>query len=217
MRDIIILCKGPSASRCTKKIIEEYKEVAIVNHMPTIKNYEFLSERCDTLFKATMFSDEYTENDFKRLNIKKIVAIGYFNKEYKENFFLGVPIDRTGACIKSKIQRTYKFNPGTGLISIEYCINKGFDKICIIGLDLQKPGEQLYFFNWREAGEEFQKSMKNFVTDDSVFKKGWHPVDDSRKYLIDIITKNKQINFEIMSNDDLMKIASEKIDNLKIL
>ena len=76
MKSVVIIGKGPSVQRCTKKYIDSFDKVAICNH-PVYDGYEHLiSNHADYDFINVGDPNPYSVERLESLGIKFIVNTG---------------------------------------------------------------------------------------------------------------------------------------------
>lgn len=205
MKSIAIIGKGSSILRCKREYIEKYDEVAICGR-PIFDGYEHLiGEKADYDFCNCGDPRIYTLELIKKLKIIKTYNTG--GRVVKRNYKI-VPKeleyeDNTRIQLSQYFKDKYKLDPSTGILAIETILRMNkYNKIGLFGFDLMKEGEPVYYFSKEEVQDSLQVYFKDgtYSSNGIRLKRSGHDIDLSYKYLIDIIKKNKEIEFEILSN-----------------
>lgn len=184
-KSIIIIGKGPSIQRCTRKFVESFDEVAICNR-PKFEGYEdLIGERAHWDFVTNLIDIRYYSEDFKKkLGLKETILTGK-NSDLRNNF-------------------SYKgLDPSTGTLAFSYFLNKNeYNHICLVGFDLFEKNKHFYYFKT----EELTDSMKYLVgngtfTENLVFTKdSGHNASLTREYMTEMFETNPEIEFSLITN-----------------
>ena len=218
-KSIVIIGKGPSVMRCTKKFIDSFDEVAICNH-PVYNEYEHLiANHADYDFINVGDPNPYSKERLESLGIKYIINTGgrhiskppnsilpSYNIQYHP-FYRGVCLDY----FKTK----HQLDPSTGIMAFHYFINKSeYTKIALVGFDLFQKGTPIYYFKRQEVSKSLQYLWGRGIYDKTftILQESGHNTYKTYNYLINQIKKYSTKKFEIFTN-----YPFETIDNLKIL
>lgn len=203
MKSIAIIGKGPSIKRCKREFIEEYDEVATCGR-PIFSKYEHLiGNRAHLDFCNCHDPRIYQKDRIKDLGIRRVINT---NNPIPKNIYFcpnGEEYDPNG---RNKVinffKNNYDLDPATGTIAIQYILDmKKYDKIGIFGFDLMEVNENVYYFDQQEVQTSLHYLYKNGVYKNGKrIKKTGHNLKKTFKYISDIIEKNKNIEFTILSN-----------------
>lgn len=225
MKDIAIIGKGPSLLRCTKKIIDSFDEVAIINR-PLYDGYEHLiSNHADWDF-TNDDAPEYSDYWKNRLKIKKHISTNQgseFRNEYwnwfRENYFKldelsDEQIKKYG---HSRNVLEIYFGPSNGPMVFEYFVRQEeYNKIGLFGFDLNEKGKKIYYFNKNEVNNINIKYLWNDGTYDNKtsihLKDSIHDVNMTYNYFMETFKKYKNKEFHLLS--DYSKFKELKLDNV---
>lgn len=218
MKSIIIIGKGPSINRCKKEYVNTFDEVAICGH-PIFKGYEHLiGNRAHLDFCNCVDPRPYPKQKIKDLGIKVVYNTGKYNvKILKKNKERIAPdgikyIMDCRSNLENYFKTKYNLDPATGTLALETIIREGnYNKIGIIGFDLMETGEDIYYFPRSEVQSTLQYLFSNgtYTKNGKRKKPTGHNLENTFKYMVDVIKNNPQIQFEILSN--------RKFPNLKNL
>lgn len=221
-KSIVIIGKGPSIKRCDKEYINSFDDVAICGR-PIFLGYEHLiGNRADYDFLNCGDPRIYNRKLVKKLGIKEIFNIGAKKIERKREIvpfgYIKYEPDLRKKYI-SFFKDNYDLDPSCGLFALKYIIDTNkYDKISLVGFDMLKIEEEVYYFKKNEIQETLRHYYYDKKKDDKWIydtngirkKKSGHDTEKSIIFLEDIFEKNKDIQFEILSNRNF-----KKLDNLK--
>ena len=212
--NIVIIGKGPSIKRCKRNWIDKYDKVAICGR-PIFDGYEHLiGNRADYDFSNCCDLRYYGKKRMKKLGIKKVINT---NRPISRNNIRGdklpndIEYDPNGRKKVEDIFKKYDLDPATGTIALENIIaEKKYKKIGLIGFDLMKVGEDVYYFPKKKVQKSLQRLYDNkiYSNDGKRIMKTGHNLDKTFKYICRIIKNNPQIQFEILSNRKFPKFKN---------
>ncbi len=210
MPSIAIIAKGPSISRCKRKWIDKYDEVAICGRPVFDKYKKYIGDRAHYDFCNCGDPRIYPKGVMKKLGIIKVINT---NKPTKKNIVKnkkciycpdGIEYDPNGRFKVINFFKTkYNLDPATGTIAIQYLLQlKKYDKIGLFGFDLMMEGENVYYFPKNEVQQSLLRLYNNKIYGKNgkrILKSG-HESNKTLTYIKDVIKNNKNIQFEILSN-----------------
>lgn len=226
MKSVIIIGKGPSLHRCTKKLIDSFDEVAIVNR-PLYEGYEHLiSDHADWVFTNDDVP-QYSKERKEKLGIKRYIDTtqdSEFRNKYwswfLENYFKlnelsDEEIKKYG---HTRSVLDVYFGPSNGIMVFEYFVRQEeYSKIGLVGFDLLEKGKKIYYFNEEEVNNPNLKYLwKNGTYDKSsiYLKNSIHDVEITYKYLIETFKKYRDKEFFLLT--DYSKFKNENLGNLTL-
>lgn len=221
-KSIVIIGKGPSLHRCTKKFIDSFDHVAIVNR-PIYEGYEHLiSDHADFEFITEITPPAYSEKWKNKLNLQLTlnqITSGF--KEYYKQWIHG----------KYGFDLSINLYPDSGILIFEHFVRnkenkwqgeplimEEYDKIGLVGFDLREVGKKGYYFKNDEAFDCVKYLWDNGTYDkDGVFRSDssgnpQRQVNSSAEYMNDTFKKYSNKEFIIISDYNF-----EKLDNVKQL
>ena len=218
-KSVVIIGKGPSVQRCTKKYIDSFDEVAICNH-PVYDGYEHLiSNHADYDFINVGDPNPYSVERLESLGIKFIVNTGgrnicnpppsilpSYNIKYHP-FYRGTCIDY--------FKTEHDLDPSTGIMAFHYFVNKPeYNKIALVGFDLFEQGTPIYYFKKEEVSQSLQYLWDRGIYDNTfkILYESGHNTHKTYDYLINQFKHYSDKHFEIITN-----YSFESIDNLKVI
>lgn len=218
MKSIAIIGKGPSISKCKREFIEKYEEVAICGR-PIFSKYEHLiGNRADLDFCNCGDARIYQKNRMKDLGIRKVIntnkPIARKNINPISSIICpyGVDYDPNGRVKVIDKFKIYNLDPSTGTIALQYILDMNkYNKIGIFGFDLMEVGEDVYYFPKNQVQTSLQRLYTIGIYNPKNGKrisKTAHDLDKTMRYMIDVIKKNKDIKFEILSNREFPKLSN---------
>ena len=207
MKSVVIIGKGPSVLRCTKKFIDSFDDVAICNH-PVYKRYEHLiSNHADYDFINVGDPNPYSRERLQSLGIHTIINTGgrTINNPpltilpgYKINYH---PFYR-GVCL-DYFKNEYDLDPSTGIMAFHYFVNKPeYNKIGLVGFDLFEKGTPIYYFKKNEAAKSLQYlwDRGSYDKNNNITFNSGHSVNKTYNYLMNQIKTHNNKEFIIYSN-----------------
>lgn len=205
MESIAIIGKGPSIERCKREWIDKYKDVAIcgrpifdgyVDKIGNRAHYDFLNCRDPRIYEM---------DEIKQLGIIKTINT-HFNTPRPPNNICPswVDYDPNGReSVLDFFEKEYDLDPSGGTIAIEYILRMNkYKKIGLFGFDLMMVGEPVYFFPPHKSQPSLQYLYKNgrYSNCGINMQKSGHDIEKTYKYIVDVIEKHPDIQFEILSN-----------------
>ena len=227
MKSIVIIGKGPSLHRSTKKLVDLFDEVAIVNR-PIYEGYEHLiSDHADWDF-TNDDAPQYSEYWKNKLNIKNNIdttqGSEFRNKYWKwfrENYFKlnELSDNEIKKYDDSRSVLEIYFGPSNGPMVFEYFVRQEeYNKIGLFGFDLNEKSKKIYYFNKEEINNHNIKHLWDNGTYDNKtsihLKDSIHDVEMTFKYLIETFKKYKDKEFHLLS--DYSGFKNLRLDNLKL-
>ena len=216
---IVIFGKGPSLIRCTKEIIDEYEDIAICNY--PVLNDIFLNLVKDREIKyhfanCGTFDNRYTNEINEELQIKSIINTNLEKHTHYQNFLQNTNLFTYN--IREKYEKyfknTYDFDPSTGIIALQYILDlKKYKKILLVGFDNFEKGEKMYYYSPNEMNSKMHYLIQNdTIKLDGTFNiiSGHCPIK-TEKYLNNIIEKNKNIKFNLITNMNFKNYINMKL------
>lgn len=184
-KSVVIIGKGPSVLRSTKKFVDSFDEVAICNR-PLYDGYEnYISSRADYDFCTNLKTvRQYTPELIEKLGIKKTILTG-------ENSFLRNNFE-------------YKnLDPSTGILAFFYFLNQeDYTHISLVGFDFFEKNKKMYYFK----PEELTSSLWYLYTNNTFSRDLIHLLDSghnlelSFEFILESFKKNINKKFTIISN-----------------
>ena len=218
-KSIIIFGKGPSVLKCSKKIVDQYDDIAIINY-PVINDFFFKlikNKKIKYHFaNCTTFDDRYNDIQNDKLNIEGIYNTHFNNQIYEYKNFLKNDIFKDSIREKGEVylkNKGFNFDPSSGTLALQYILStKLYNKICVVGFDNFKQNSTCYYYNFeKEANGKLKYLIKeNIISKDGklIIKSG-HGSEKTQEYYEHEMNDNKQIKFIFITN---MKM--KKLDNL---
>ena len=217
MKSIIIFGKGPSLLKCTRDIVDSYDDIALCNY-PVLNEffYNLIENRTINYHFANCgtFDERYNDNINNLLQIQGIyntnktdAYIDFIsNKDlFKDNLY--------------QPMRDYFFNnfdldPATGTMAIQYILNLNkYDKICLVGFDNFQKGSPWYYYNPDLYNPKLTYLLGNQITEKGIYNQvSAHSPEKTLQYYLNIIEKNKNIDYTFVTN-----LLLPNIDNLKVI
>lgn len=172
MKSIIIFGKGPSVLKCTREMVEQHDDIAIINY-PVLTNffYKLISNReikyhfcnCGT------FDERYTDKINDMLNIENIINTNLYKSNNYIHFLKNKKFFK--GSIREKYEPYFKNNfdldPNSGILALQFLIDTGeYDNILLVGFDNYKIGEQTYYY----PIENMNTKMKYIIGDNKDIK-----------------------------------------------
>lgn len=205
MKSIILFGKGPSVSKCTKEIVNQYDDIAICNY-PVLDDFfsNLISNRevkyhfanCNT------FDERYNDKINNMLKVKYILNTNYDRdnnnayKKYIRNKHLIIPSIRPK--YEKFFKEEYDLDPNTGILGLQYLIDiNEYNKILLVGFDNFKKGEQTYYFDINNINPKLKGLLGNNIKKNGEFNiiSGHNPVK-TEIYLKSLKDKYSNINIE---------------------
>ena len=206
-KSIVIIGKGPSVLRCTKKFIDSFDEVAICNH-PVYNGYEHLiSNHADYDFINIGDPNPYPRKRVQNLGIKFIINTGgrYIPNPPESilpNYTIIYHPFYRKECI-DYFKKNYNLDPSTGIMAFHFFSNKPeYNKISLVGFDLFQKGTPIYYFKRKEASKSLQYlwNRGSYDNNNCITFNSLHNFNNTYDYLIKTINNKKKIQFIIYSN-----------------
>lgn len=223
MKSIIIFGKGPSVLKCTREMVEQHDDIAIINY-PVLNNffYKLISKReikyhfcnCGT------FDERYTNKVNKLLNIQNYMNTNTGVNQY--SLYLNNKDTIFDNSIYNEYVSTFKdengYKPSSGLVAFNYILNTNeYNKITLVGFDNFEKKTQRYYFEPQYINPSLRYLFNQGVItkdgkigEDPTFE---HSPKKTYNYLIDTIKNNENIKFTFITN---MKF-SNSFSNLIII
>ena len=217
-KSIIIFGKGPSVSRCTRELVDQYDDIIICNYPVLNDFFNNLIKGREILYhfaNCSTFDKRYTNEVNNNLKIKNIINTNKPPNLYA-NFLRNTILIR-GSIRESMVNKFKPFDldPNTGTMTIQYVLDsKQYNKIALIGFDNFKMGEQTYYFK----PNDYNDKMKIYTRDGTITSDGrfniisGHDPDKTKLYYKYVFKNNPHINFELITN----MTFEENYSNVKI-
>lgn len=216
MKSIIILGKGPSVLKCTKKIVDQYDDIAICN-FPVLNDffYNLIKNRSIQYHFANCgtFDERYDDNTNNLLNIQGIyntnITNNYINHISNKNLFKENIYPKRDYFINN-----FDLNPSTGIQGLQYILNLNiYNKICVVGFDNFQKNQNTYYYDVNLYNSKIKYLLGNAITENGIYNQiSGHNPNKTLNYYIYVIKKNKNINFTFITN-----LLLPNINNLNIL
>lgn len=184
-KSVIIIGKGPSIKRCTRKLVDMFDEVAICNR-PKFEGYEdLIGERAHWDFVTNLVDIRYYSDDFKiRLGFKETILTGK-NSELRNKF-------------------SYKdLDPSTGTLAFYYFLEKEeYNHIAMVGFDLFQKNKHFYYFKTEELTDNMKYLVDNGTFNESLIftKESGHNSKLTKEYMSETFRNNPHKKFTLMSD-----------------
>jgi hypothetical protein len=221
MSSVIVIGKGPSISRCTKKLVDSYDEVAICGH-PIYHGYEHLiSDHADYDFCNAGDIEPYSVD----LGVKYVFNTGGFGTENRKPVEGLVPPDATyisnlSASMRKYFRDEYDLDPATGTYALEFLLRADkFDKICIAGFDLMQVGKPIYYFKKDEVKKNLLYLFDNvtYSPEGIRIKKSDHNIEKTFEYMVSRFKQYKDIKFSLLTDYEPFKKVADELENVELL
>jgi hypothetical protein len=211
MSSIILIGKGYSVKKCSKSFVDSHDYVCIINS-PVYNGYtDLISDRADFMFtnKTGMV---YGDNLINELGLKKMFFTGHPYQRFQRTSSI-VESVYPNPNLHEEIKKKEGFSASSGLQALTYMINTNkYNKISLVGFDFYVLGQPPYYYGKDEAHNEIKYLWEGAWKNNVVNIPSGHDTDKSINYLEKLIKENKQIEFNIISNNDRVnKINSENV------
>jgi hypothetical protein len=205
MSKIILLGRGESVNRCTKKFVDSHDIVVIINNI-IYKGYEHLvSDHADIIF-GNRTSLRYTHNEAKELGLKEAIFTGKSDQSFDrklENVTTEYPN------LRDEFMEIHGFDPSSGVQALFYFLKyKKPTEISLVGFDYYEVGLKPYYFKPHEAPREQKALWGSEYKGDVINVPSGHDTDLSIEYFKNVVLEHKDITFNSISN-------SQRINNIK--
>tara|TARA_B100000575_G_scaffold294499_1_gene310859 strand:+ start:7680 stop:8354 length:675 start_codon:yes stop_codon:yes gene_type:complete len=224
MKSIIIFGKGPSVSRCTPEFVNKYDDIAICNYPVFNDFFKNLIQKREIKYhfvNGGLFDDRF-DNSFN--NINKITGIYncHYNDRRQYLSFLKNKDIFNDSFIREKTEKYLKennfdFDPSTGTIGFNYIINtKLYNRIAIVGFDNYENNKSIYYYNISLANSKLKHTneARNITKDGRWLGVNGHNPIITKKYYLFEINKNKNIQFDFITNMELEPLSNISIYNI---
>jgi nucleoside-diphosphate-sugar epimerase len=209
-KSLIIIGKGYSVWKCTKEIVDSHDEVCLINS-PIYNGYEHLiSNRADFMFtnKTGLI---YTPQMVKKLGLKKMFFTGHSYQKFGANHS-GVQAVYPNPNLYEDILAKEEFKASSGIQALTYFIKTGeYSKITLVGFDFYEIGQPPYYYGVDQAHPEMKYLWGNKYKGNKINATSGHDPSKSIDYLVKLMDQNKDIKFNLISNNT--RIKGLKIDN----
>ena len=217
MKSIIIFGKGPSLLKCTKDIVDSYDDIALCNY-PVLNDffYNLIKNRTIQYHFANCgtFDERYNDDINNLLQIQSIYNTNKSNAyiDYISNKDLFK--DTLYSHMREYFFNNFDLDPSAGTMAIQYILNLNkYDKICVVGFDNFKQGEQWYYYKPELYNPKLKYLLGKQITENGIYNQlSEHNPDKTLKYYLHIIENNKNIFFTFITN-----LLLPDIDNLKVI
>tara|TARA_R110000772_G_scaffold17946_1_gene49810 strand:- start:52906 stop:53556 length:651 start_codon:yes stop_codon:yes gene_type:complete len=213
MNSIIIIGKGSSVGRCTKEFVDSHDEVAIINHI-VYGGYEHLiSNHADYIF-CNRSGFRYNESMVQSLGLKEAIFTGKDNQRFDKNIS-PVKFIYPKPNLGNHIIEEFDVDPSSGMQGVYYLINqKKYNKISLVGFDFYEVGSTPYYFKPEEAPSDVKYLWGGKWRGNKINIPSGHDTDKSIEMLLGLMGDNKDIEFEMITNNSILK--ETQLENLKI-
>jgi len=211
-KSLIIIGKGYSVTRCTKKFVDSHDEVCIINS-PVYDGYEHLiSNHADYLF-TNKTGITYTPKLVGALGLKKMFFSGHSYQKF-QRLTPNVDTIYPSPNLYENILSNENFKASTGIQALTYFINlKDYEEISIVGFDFHEIGTSPYYYNVNEAHPEMRYLWNNKWKNNIINEASGHGEVESINYMDKLIKENNNISFKMISNNKRVNLLSN--DNCK--
>lgn len=214
IKSVAIIGKGPSVSFGNSDMYNNFDEIALINW--PIMNYDYMPQRCDSMF-THYFGDQ--ERDLNRKKMRPTTPawnIENIHKYNTKNIYCVIPNDIN--YIKKHIPNKYYdteiknlryiydivgFNCDSGLVALTYyCEQKNIESIFFIGFDIYsgKNLNDIYYFPF----------PTNITETIDVINIDCHNKEKTRNYLQNIGKKYPHIQFYYKSKINFIEYNNFK-------
>lgn len=191
---VVIIAKGPSVLRSTTDWINQFEHKAIINHVPFDGFEDKIGEKADYWFKnwqCRWYEPEYLD----KIGIKCVVNTSSRmhharGKSFRDLFPSHIETDFMN--FKHIFKEKYDLEPPSGLMAIEYFVQKGFENIGFVGIDLYEIGKPRYYVDTQEFGLD---PIQN--------EPSGHDSNKSLIYINNTIKAHPKITFHIISDANI--------------
>ena len=187
-KSVIIIGKGPSVLRSTKKLVDSFDEVAGCGR-PVFKDYEqYVGNRLHYHF-ANKTGTPYTKEEAESLGIKRLICTAK-NSRRRKSF-----IERN--------KGHDVVDPSTGVLAFDFFVEKEeYTKIGLIGFDLFQTKKRMYYFKNSEFDPAVNWLWENGTYDSKgrLTRVSGHNTQETYKYFNRIFDANKDKKFCIISS-----------------
>jgi len=203
MKSIILFGKGPSALKCTSKVVEQHDDIAIVNY-PVLNNFFsklILNRKIKYHFaNCGTFDERYTDKINNILNIENIINTNNNKSTHYINYLKNKELFKCSIreIYEPYFKNNFDLDPNSGILALQFLIDTGeYDNILLVGFDNYKVGEQMYY----HPIEKINKKLRHVISDNIVTKEGkfnivsGHNPEKTEIYLSSL--KNKYPNIKI--------------------
>ena len=222
MKSIIIIGKGPSVSRCTPKFINNFDDIAICN-FPVFNDF-FINLIQNREIKyhfvnGGTFDDRFNDS-FN--NTHKITGIYNCHYNHTSNYksFLKNKNLFNDSFIREKtesylIDNKFDLNPSTGTIAFNYLVRSNlYNKIALVGFDNYQQNKSVYYYDISQANYKLflcNEGRNNITKNGKWTGIGGHNPVITKKYYLFEINKNKNIQFDFITNMKLPNLSNISI------
>lgn len=212
---VILLGKGDSLNKINKEFILCHDVIAWANIHNHIKFGDLIPSKVDYLFlREKIFIDDLTKKQKTELN----------NLDIKHVLMTGISAKNIKSVLKYSVEKHIYpiidgFNLPTGLLALNYLVGLSPEIITIVGIDLFKPNENLYYFKNVDdslSSKKNNKSLKS-VTVNGKLKEEMHEPEKQSIYIKNIIENNKNIKFQFCTINKELKKEISDYTNVKIV
>ena len=217
MKSIIIFGKGPSVLKCTKKIVDDYDDIAICNY-PVLNDFfsNLIKNRTINYHFANCADFDHRYND----DINNLLKIQGIYNTHKNNLYINflnnkkIFKNNINASNRSFFLENYDLDPSTGTMALNFIINlKKYDKICIVGFDNLEKGKQTYYYDVKDYNKSLLYLIGGNIKNNGIFNiiSGHNP-EKTKLYYEDVIKNNNNIKFTFITH-----LKLEEQNNLVII
>ena len=212
MSSVIIIGKGTSVSRCTKEFVDSHDEVALIN-MIIYNNYEHLVSNHADYFYGNRTSFRYDVNMVKKLGLKEMIFTGKNNQRFDK---INETLKISYPGLRDEIIKKHNLDVSSGMQAFYHLLSKGeYTKISIVGFDFYEIGTKPYYFEPSEVQPELGYLWRGgSYSGDKISEPSGHDTDKSIALLLQWVSENEHIEFEMITNNSVLNKASLK--NLRI-
>ena len=225
----IIIGKGPSILKTNRQYVENFDKIIIANR-PVWDGYEkYIPKKAHIQYRNNS-TDNFSKQQFINLGIEKVVSTalpceplpyeahhGIAEVVYSQ-FELDPEDDQSFAFYFNK----KKVNPSTGILAVYHTIKSNlYNKIALVGFDLIVRNKRMYYFkpNEMQQNKQFMFGLGYYSSESNGFLSLKHNThsENSGEFLIYLMENNKNIQFEVTTeNQDFVHMLSD-LENVEIL
>ena len=203
-KSVVIIGKGPSVRKSTKEFVDSFDDVAIINFPPMEDYNHLISNRAKYLFINAGSFRPYSRDFLNKLGLKYIFNISRNDLPPDVGFIPEITDDIKeiyyesdfGVKTKKKFEDKHNFWPSGGIMALDYFYeHSDYDKIGLVGFDLHKPGNDIYYFTKEEGSKDVEWCYNDqiYSSDGKIIKADGHGTFDIQKKIIDLVSKEKEI------------------------
>ena len=205
MKSIILFGKGPSVTKCTKEIVDQYDDIAICNY-PLLNDFFYnLIDNREIKYHFANCGDpdgRHNNNVVEKLKIKNIINTNTTNNYIKIIKNKDLFVDSIHYEYNKYFREKFDLNPSTGIKGLQYIINTNeYNKILLVGIDNFKKGEQTYYFNIKDLNPSLKKYIGKAYTKEGIYNQvSEHNPDKTEIYLNSLKTSYPDIEIKNINN-----------------